>query len=107
LAARDSYIAIADPTRRSILELLRDTGPMRAGDIATSFGASSRPGISRHLRILRECGVVTARRSGKEWRYTVEPGPLAEIRDGFLASFGTMQSESLRALRRRVERDDR
>ena len=76
---------------------------MFAGEIAEQFGCS-RPAISRHLRVLRECGVLLCTRAGKEQRYSVNPQPLNEIRDGYLAAFATMQTRSLRALRRRVER---
>lgn len=103
MGARDAYTAIADPTRREILELLRDRGTLMAGEIAANFASASRPGISRHLRILRECGVVSSRREGKAQHYNLDPAPLSQIRDGWLASFGIMQTESLKALRRRVE----
>jgi DNA-binding transcriptional ArsR family regulator len=104
LAGRDAFAAIADPTRREILSLLRDRGPLLAGEIAERFPVLSRPGISRHLRVLRECGVVRAERDGKNQEYSLEPAPLLRIRDGFLASFAKMRVDSLRALRRRVER---
>ena len=51
----------------------------------------------------RECGVVSAEREGKSRLYTLDPAPLEAIRDGWLSSFAAMQSESLRALRRKVE----
>ena len=95
--------ALADPTRREILSLLRDHGVLNSGEIAAHFSSRSRPGISRHLRVLRECGVVTAHRRGKSQNYMLDPRPLAAIRDGWLESFGEMQQASLRALRRRVE----
>ena len=103
LRTRDAYAAIADPTRRNILSLLRDRGTLVAGDIATNFGAASRPGISRHLRVLKECGLVSAAREGKNQNYTLNPEPLREIADGWLSSFADMQVQSLAALRRRVE----
>jgi DNA-binding transcriptional ArsR family regulator len=103
LRARDAYTAIADPRRREILELLRERGALMAGEIAAEFPSASRPGISRHLRVLRECGVVSARREGKARHYTLEPAPLSRIRDGWLARVTTLQVESLAALRRRVE----
>jgi DNA-binding transcriptional ArsR family regulator len=103
LSSRDAYAAIADPTRREILSLLRERETMAAGEIATHFSAQSRPGISRHLRVLRECGVVTCTRRGKEQRYAVDAAPLLAISEGFLDSFATMQTESIKALRRRVE----
>ena len=101
--ARDAYAAIADPTRRQILGLLRDRGTLSAGEIAARFASISRPGISRHLRVLRECGVVTCRRQGRSQSYELDPAPLLALRDGWLAGFATMQTQSLAALRRRVE----
>jgi DNA-binding transcriptional ArsR family regulator len=103
LSNRDAFVAIADPTRREILTLLRDHATMAAREIAAHFVSASRPGISRHLRVLRECGVVRCTRHGTERLYSVDPEPINEIRDGFLAGFATMQTQSLKALRRRVE----
>ena len=103
LRTRDAYAAIADPTRRDILSLLRDRGTLVAGDIAATFGAASRPGISRHLRVLKECGLVSAVREGTNQHYALNPEPLQGIADGWLASFADMQVGSLAALRRRVE----
>lgn len=101
---RDAFIAIADPTRREILDLLRTKGAMQAGEIAANFSDASRPGISRHLRVLRECGVVVSQKEGKTQVYSLEPAPLLKVRDGWLGRFGDMQMKSLKALRRRVER---
>ena len=53
--------------------------------------------------MLRECGLLYCKRQGKEQRYGVNPDPLNEIREGFLAGFATMQTQSLKALRRKVE----
>jgi DNA-binding transcriptional ArsR family regulator len=103
LRPRDAYTAIADPTRREILDLLRDRGVLSAGEIADHFAPVSRPGISRHLRVLRECGVVTSHRAGRSQNYVLDPRPLAAVREGWLADFGHMQMRSLRALRRRAE----
>jgi len=65
LRARDVFTGIADPTRRDILDLLLANEVLAAGDIANHFSSASRPGISRHLRVLRECGLVTVARAGK------------------------------------------
>ncbi len=105
MSNRDVYVALADPTRRGILELLRDRGPQNAGAIAASFRRVSRPGISRHLRVLRECGVVSAEAEGRENLYRLDVGPIVRARDGWLASFAPGHVRSLRALRRKVERD--
>jgi DNA-binding transcriptional ArsR family regulator len=78
-------------------------GSLVAGEIASSFESASRPGISRHLRVLKECGVVTARREGKKQNYTLRPEPLSDLCEGWLANFSKNQTKSLRSLRRRVE----
>jgi DNA-binding transcriptional ArsR family regulator len=104
---RDAFTAIADPTRREIVDLLHDRGALMAGEIASFFGSASRPGISRHLRVLRECGVVNCRRDGKAQLYTLNPHPLEKIRDVWLGRFGTMQVESLAALREAAQAKQR
>jgi DNA-binding transcriptional ArsR family regulator len=103
MSQRDAFIAIADPTRRRILDLLRTNGPLLAGEIAAEFSGASRPGISRHLRVLRECGVVAAEQDGKTQVYSLNAAPLVKLRNGWLGRFGDMQKASLKALRRRVE----
>ncbi|WP_433607968.1 ArsR/SmtB family transcription factor [Dactylosporangium sp. CA-139114] len=70
--------AIADPVRRQILEALRD-GPIAAGRIAEAFPIS-RPAVSRHLRVLRESGLVRDRVVGRERRYELDPAALAGLR---------------------------
>lgn len=103
MTRRDAFIAIADPTRRRILDLLQRRGPLVAGEISGCFARASRPGISRHLRVLRDCGVVRVRRRGREQLYTLQPRPLTQVRDGWLGKFGDMQQVSLRTLRALVE----
>jgi DNA-binding transcriptional ArsR family regulator len=78
--------AIADPIRRRVLELVRDA-EVPAGEIAAHFPVS-RPAVSRHLRVLREAGLVQERRVGRERLYRADPEPLAELRawlDGYWA----------------------
>ncbi len=100
---RDAYVAIADPTRREILELLRDNDVVAAGDIASQFRNVSRPAISRHLRVLRECGVVVVLKHGKTQNYSLNPNPINEIRQGWLKGFAKKQMTSLSTLRENVE----
>jgi DNA-binding transcriptional ArsR family regulator len=78
--------AIADPIRRRVLELVRDD-ELPAGELAAAFDVS-RPAVSRHLRVLREAGLVSERRDGRRRLYRAEPAPLAELRawlDGYWA----------------------
>ena len=104
MAHRDVFVAIADPTRRSILDLLNGKATISAGDIAAHCKGVSRPAVSRHLRILRECGVVRARAQGKNKNYELNPAPLTEMRDGWLKEFAQQQTESLANLRSVVEK---
>ena len=71
--------ALANPTRRDILDLLLD-GELSAGDIAARF-AMSRPSVSEHLRALRDAGLVAERTAGRQVFYTLAPEPWAELRD--------------------------
>ena len=69
--------ALADPTRRRIVELLAD-GERPAGEIADQFEVSG-PAISRHLRVLRESGVATYRREAQRWVYALNPDKITEL----------------------------
>lgn len=87
--------ALADPTRRSVLEELRD-GPRAVGEIAARLPVS-RPAVSQHLRVLKEAGLVTERQNGTRRLYRVDPDGLTDLREyleGFweeaLASFKTV-----------------
>ena len=71
--------AIADPIRRRVLELVRDD-ELPAGDLAERFDVS-RPAVSRHLRVLREAGLVVERREGRRRFYRANLEPLAELRE--------------------------
>ncbi|MGI9595487.1 MAG: metalloregulator ArsR/SmtB family transcription factor [Acidimicrobiales bacterium] len=103
MTTRDVYTAIADPTRREILDLLRTTGNLPAGKIAAHFPQVSRPAVSRHLRVLRECAVVSVEQTGKQHHYSLDRRPLAELRRGWLAGFSERSNTSLRALRKGAE----
>jgi DNA-binding transcriptional ArsR family regulator len=82
---RDSLLtALADPTRRRVLELLSED-ELSAGEIASAFTVS-RPAISRHLRVLREAGLVRARPDAQRRVYRLEPGPLQEL-DAWLTAY--------------------
>ena len=71
--------ALANPTRREILDLLLG-GERTAGDIAARF-AMSRPSVSEHLRVLLDAGLVTERAEGRTVRYAAAPEPLLAVRD--------------------------
>lgn len=71
--------AVADPIRRRVLELVRDR-EVPAGELADAFPVS-RPAVSRHLRVLKEAGLVRERREGRLRLYRADPAPLAELRE--------------------------
>jgi DNA-binding transcriptional ArsR family regulator len=87
--------ALADPTRRRIVELLAD-GELDAGAIADHF-PTSRPGVSRHLRVLREGGLVRVRNDAQRRIYSLDPAPLAEL-DAWLARYRSFWTNRLGAL---------
>ncbi len=76
---RDVFQAIADPTRRAILDFVA-TQPMTPGAIAAKFG-SSRQTISKHLHILTECALLDQAPSGREIYYHFNPGKMKEVAD--------------------------
>lgn len=73
----DVFGALADPIRRDLLTRLV-AGEARAGDLADEHPVS-RPAVSRHLRILREAGLVRATERGRERHYALDPAPLGEV----------------------------
>ena len=77
----DAIAALADPTRRSVFETLRE-GPRSVGDLARGLPVS-RPAVSQHLRVLKRAGLVSERRVGTRNFYSVDGDGLAELRDYF------------------------
>ena len=74
-----AYAALADPSRRTILDLLR-TRERPVGELVAHLGLSQ-PGVSKHLKVLREAGLVAVRRDGKHRWYGLRAEPLAEVAD--------------------------
>ena len=100
----NAFAALADPTRRRIVELLAE-GEHSAGELAAQF-ATSRPGVSRHLRVLREHGLVRARGEGARRLYSLDPAPLAEL-DDWLARYRGFWTNRLDALDTEIRRRQR
>jgi DNA-binding transcriptional ArsR family regulator len=94
------FRAIADPTRREILRLLRG-GRHSVGDLASNF-TQSRPAISKHLRLLRQAGLVVTRQRGTARICELNARPLRAV-DGWLRDYEALWSASLRSLKRYVE----
>lgn len=96
----DIFRAIADPTRRAILDRLR-AGPANAGALAADF-RSSRPAISKHLRVLREARLIRDQRVGRARVYTFDPVPLQSVA-GWIEGYRAFWQSSLNQLKRNLE----
>lgn len=90
----DSFAALADPTRRRILELL-GSGEHAAGAITEEFAVSA-PAISQHLKVLREAGLVRVRAEGQRRIYRLEPAGLSEI-DAWLRRVWSARLDALQS----------
>jgi DNA-binding transcriptional ArsR family regulator len=95
-----AFGALADPTRRAVLDLLR-RGSLPAGRIAQSFPVS-RPAISKHLRLLRRAHLVRERREGRRRLYQLNPEPLRAV-DAWLNDFRIFWQMNLHDLKNFVE----
>lgn len=96
--------AVADESRRMMLETLTH-GPATAGELAALLPIA-RPGVSRHLRVLREAGLVDVRQESQRRVYSLRPEPLAEI-DGWLDQYRVLWGQRLDALHTEVARGKR
>jgi DNA-binding transcriptional ArsR family regulator len=99
-----AFEALADPTRRRIVELLA-SGERTAGEIAEHFPVS-RPAISRHLRVLRETGMVRYREEAQRRLYALDPAPFAAL-DAWLARYRPFWPNRLDALATEIARGRR
>lgn len=97
-----AFAALADPTRRALLDLLR-AGGRPAGQIAQSFPVS-RPAISRHLRLLRRANLVREHRRGRHRLYEINAEPLRAV-DQWLAHYRMFWNARLAGLKAFVEAD--
>lgn len=96
------FEAVAEPNRRRILDLLRD-GERPAGDLVDLL-AISQPGVSKHLRLLREAGLVSVRADGQRRIYRLEPRGLSEL-EAWLAPYRRFWASRLVALDQHLERE--
>lgn len=96
--------ALADPSRRTVLEILRDH-PATAGELADALPIA-RPGVSRHLRVLREAGLVDVRPKAQRRIYSLRPEALAEV-DEWLDGYRALWQNRLDALHTEIARGKR
>ena len=95
-----AFAVLAEPSRRRILDLLRE-GEQPVGALVEQLGASQ-PAVSKHLRVLREAGVVEARVDAQRRLYRLRPEPLRNV-DAWLAPYRALWSDSLDALDRHLD----
>ena len=98
--AEATFQALADPTRRAVLDLLR-RGSQPAGQIAEVFPVS-RPAISKHLRLLRRAHLVSEHREGRNRVYQLNPEPLRAV-DSWIEQYRSFWSTNLGKLKAFVE----
>ncbi|MDX6684126.1 MAG: hypothetical protein QOF86_254 [Baekduia sp.] len=95
-----TFSVLAEPARREILDLLR-TGERSVGQLVDAL-ALSQPGVSKHLKVLRDAGLVDVRPQAQRRIYALRPEPLAEL-DAWLAPYRHLWSERLDALERHLD----
>jgi DNA-binding transcriptional ArsR family regulator len=95
------FAALADPTRRGILQSVAERGPLTATALAANLPVT-RQAVARHLALLRQAGLVRADRSGRETRFTVMPEPLRELA-AWAEVTGRRWDDRLAGLRKQVE----
>ena len=100
----DALRALADPSRRTIVERLA-RGPLTAGELAGLLPIA-RPGVSRHLRVLREAGLVDVRAEAQRRVYSLRAEPLGEI-DEWLGTYRMLWEQRLDALHTEIARGQR
>src|SRR5437867_4452023 len=101
MMATDVFAAIADPTRRAVLDLLAQ-GPRNAGGIAAEFPRLTQPGVSRHLRVLRKAKLVEVAVRAQQRIYTINPDGLADLYE-WVAKYQAMWPDTLDSLARYLD----
>lgn len=95
-----AWSVLADPHRRAMLELLRES-PRPVGELVARTGLTQ-PGTSKHLRVLRDAGLVISRAEGQQRIYALEVRPLVEL-DAWLEPYRQVWERSLDALERHLD----
>jgi DNA-binding transcriptional ArsR family regulator len=95
-----TFEVVAEPTRRRILDLLRERS-RPVGELVELFGLSQ-PLVSKHLRVLRDAGLVRVRQDAQRRWYELRPEPLVEL-DAWLAPYRRLWADSLDALERHLD----
>jgi DNA-binding transcriptional ArsR family regulator len=100
----DALAVIAEPTRRRIVDALR-VSESSVSDLVAALGMSQ-PAVSKHLRVLREAGIVSVRTAAQQRIYRLEPGPFREL-DAWLAPYRRLWTRHLGALEHHLDQKGR
>ncbi|MDQ3967496.1 MAG: metalloregulator ArsR/SmtB family transcription factor [Thermoproteota archaeon] len=98
----DAFSALADPTRRAMLDLLVKR-ERSAGELVSAFPHITQPAVSKHLRILKDAGLVNMRVHAQQRIYTLQPKGLNEL-DAWIAKYKAFWSDSLNALEQHLDK---
>lgn len=101
---RDVYSAVADPTRRQLIRLLAEADELPLHALTTHFDVG-RTAITKHLAMLKEAGLVTDRKAGRETRYHLNAAPLREIH-GWVSLYEGFWSERIDRLKTLLEEEN-
>ena len=99
------FSALADRTRRQMLDRLFDSPGMTLNDLVANLGMA-RQSASRHLKVLEAAGLVTVQWRGREKRHFLNPVPIVEIERRWTAKFTQVRSEALLDMKRRLEAEE-
>jgi DNA-binding transcriptional ArsR family regulator len=94
------FAAVADPTRRVLLERLRASGPLSISELSDGL-PMTRQAVTKHLAVLRESGLIRARRAGRERLHELDAAPLRKV-DDWLRPYAEAWDDRLTALRRHL-----
>jgi DNA-binding transcriptional ArsR family regulator len=99
----DTFSVVADPTRRAMLDLLVKH-ERSAGELVSVFPDISQPAVSKHLRILKDAGLVDMRVQAQQRIYTLQPKGLAEL-DAWIAKYKVFWPDRLDSLERHLDKN--
>jgi DNA-binding transcriptional ArsR family regulator len=104
LGVEPVFAAVADPTRRALLERLRERGPLSILDLSEGLPIT-RQAVTKHLNVLRDSGLIRARRAGRERLHELDAQPLRAV-DDWLRPYAEAWDERLAALRHHLGEDE-
>jgi len=103
--SRDTFDAIADPTRRQLIRLLAEAEELPLHELSSQF-QMGRTAVSKHLAILKEAGIVLDRKVGRETRFRLNASPLREIQD-WVAFYSRFWSANMLRLNQLLEEEEK